>query len=274
MIGSREVWKMTQKSKLLGLMLLGIICFTGCVKIPSGYRAVKWTITGGTTKTLLGEGMHMLMPWNKVFAYNIRTQDIKEDLTILANNGLTLELEVSVRFRPKYDELYGLQTKIGPNYYSVILGPSIRSSTRRVGGRYSPEQIYSKNREIMEKEFLEETRKAISGKYIELEAILIRNVRLPLKLQQAISDKLEEEQRALKMRFTLSKEQREAERKKIEAKGIADFQRIVNQGLTPMLLQWKGVEATEKLINSPNSKVIIIGNKGTGGLPLILGTGK
>ena len=256
---------------ILCFAFLSIQLLSSCARVQSGHNGVKWTITGGTQKKLLMEGIHFLPPWNKIYTYNIRTMDKREELTILAKNGLTLKLEASVRFRPIADKLYELQSSVGPRYYSVIIGPSVRASARRVAGRYSPEEIYSTKREIMEQELLAECRKSIEGKYIDLEAILIRNVELPPKLQQAISDKLEEEQLSLKMKYTLAKERQEAQRKKIEAKGIRDFQKIVSTGLTPMLLKWKGIETTEKLAKSPNSKIVIIGNKSTGGLPIILG---
>jgi len=262
------------RGKLLGFSigLLSIIVLSACARVPSGHRGVKWTITAGTQTEVLAEGLHMLMPWNKLYIYNIRTMDVKEDLVILANNGLTINLEASIRFRPQVKDLYKLQTEIGPKYYSVILGPTVRATARSVGGRYSPEEIYSTKRDEMAADLASELQAALVGKFITLETVLIRNVELPLKLQVAISDKLEEEQRALKMKFTPAKEKREAERKKIEAKGISDFQRIVSTGLTPMLLKWKGIETTEKLAMSPNAKIIVVGSKATGGLPLIMDT--
>jgi regulator of protease activity HflC (stomatin/prohibitin superfamily) len=139
-----------------------------------------------------------------------------------------------------------------------------------VSGHYSPEEIYAVKREAVEHEILEEARTAVAGKHIELEAILIRDVDLPDNIKRAISEKLEEEQKALKMQFTLNRERQEAERKRIEAQGIADFQRIVATGISNELLRWKGIEATEKLAQSSNSKVVVIGS-GKDGLPLILG---
>jgi regulator of protease activity HflC (stomatin/prohibitin superfamily) len=258
----------------LGVLILSVQVLSSCARIPSGHKGVKWNITSGTQKGVLSEGIHFIPPWNKIYMYNVRTMDSKETLNILTNNGLTIIVETSVRFRPITTELYEIQTEIGPRYYDIIIGPSVRSAARTVGGRYSPEEMYSTKREVFETELVEEVKKAITGKHINLETILIRNVELPDKLRQAISDKLEEEQRALKMHFTLAKERQEAARKKIEAQGISDFQKVVSLGLTPMLLKWKGIEATEKLVSSPNSKVIVIGNQGSGGLPLILGTDK
>src|SRR6266850_1275906 len=148
--------------------------------------------------------------------------------------------------------------------------PRALHEARKVGGRYSPEEIYALKREVVEHEILSEARAAMNGKHIELEAILIRDVDLPDKIKRAISEKLEEEQKALKMQFTLNRERQEAERKRIEAQGIADFQRIVATGISNELLRWKGIEATEKIAQSSNAKVVVIGS-GEDGLPLILG---
>jgi len=168
-------------------------------------------------------------------------------------------------------ELPRLHAEIGPGYFDVILAPVLRSEARKVGGRFAPEEIYSSKREAVEHEVLAEVQRAVTGKHIELEAVLIRDVDLPPNIKQAISEKLEEEQKALKMYFTLNRERQEAERKRIEAAGIADFQKIVATGISGELLRWKGIEATEKLSTSPNAKVVVIG-AGKDGLPLILGS--
>jgi regulator of protease activity HflC (stomatin/prohibitin superfamily) len=212
----------------------------------------------------------VIAPWNRLTRYDVRTQDQKEVLHILTNNGLSVSLETSIRFRPLREELPRLHAEIGPGYFDVILAPVVRSEARKVGGRYAPEEIYSSKREVVEHEIVEEVQRAIVGKHIELEAILIRDVDLPENIKRAISEKLEEEQRAFKMEFTLNRERQEAERKRIEAQGIADFQKTVSAGIGPELLRWKGIEATEKLATSQNAKVVVIG-AGEDGLPLILG---
>jgi regulator of protease activity HflC (stomatin/prohibitin superfamily) len=160
--------------------------------------------------------------------------------------------------------------EIGPRYFDVILAPVIRAEARKVGSRYTPEEIYSTQRETVEKEIFDAVQKALAGKHINLQAILVRNVALPDNIRRAISEKLEEEQKALKMEFTLNRERQEAERKRIEAQGIADFQKVVSTGISEQLLKWKGIEATEKLASSSNAKVVVIGS-GADGLPLILG---
>ena len=242
-----------------------------CVRtVDSGRAAVLWKFFGGTQPEVYGEGVHLIAPWNRMTRYDVRTQDQKEVLHVLTSNGLSVSLEASIRYRPVRAELSKLHAEIGPDYFDVIVAPVVRSEARKVGGRFSPEEIYASKREVVEREILEEVHKAVEGKHVELEAILIRDVDLPENIKRAISDKLEEEQKALKMEFTLNRERQEAERKRIEAQGIADFQRIVATGISPELLRWKGIEATEKIAQSTNSKVVLIG-AGKDGLPLILG---
>jgi regulator of protease activity HflC (stomatin/prohibitin superfamily) len=255
---------------LFGIALLSLP-FLSCFRtIDSGRAGVVWRLIGGTQPGVLGEGLHVIAPWNRLTRYDVRTQDQREELHILTLNGLSVSLEASIRYRPIGDELPRLHAEIGPTYYDVIVAPVVRSEARKVGGRYAAEEIYSTKREVVEREILDETKRAIEGKHIELEAILIRDVDLPENIKRAISEKLEEEQKALKMQFTLNRERQEAERKRIEAAGISDFQRIVATGISQELLRWKGIEATEHIAQSANAKVVVIG-AGKDGLPLILG---
>jgi regulator of protease activity HflC (stomatin/prohibitin superfamily) len=255
---------------ILALVFVAML-LPSCVRtVDSGRAAVLWKLFGGTQPEVYGEGVHLIAPWNRFTRYDVRTQDQKEVLHVLTNNGLSVNLETSIRFKPMKAELAQLHQEIGPEFFEVIVAPVVRSEARKVGGRYSPEEIYSSKREVVEQEILDETRKAMPGKHVELEAILIRDVDLPDNIKRAISEKLEEEQKALKMQFTLNRERQEAERKRIEATGIADFQRIVATGISDELLRWKGIEATEKIAHSANAKVVVIGS-GKDGLPLILG---
>ena len=137
-------------------------------------------------------------------------------------------------------------------------------------GNYLPEELYSTKREAIEDEIYARTKDNIEAKYLKLDAILIRDVTLPLTLRTAIEQKLKQEQEALEYDFKIQKARKEAERKEIEANGIAEFQKIVNRTITPQLLRWKGVEATQEISKSPNAKVVVIGN-GEGDLPIILG---
>ena len=242
----------------------------GCVRVVSGGAGVLWTITGGTQPDAYGEGIHIVAPWNRMVVYDVRTQDRMEQMQMITNNGLSVGLEVSLRYRPVADKVPQLHAELGPGYYDKILKPTLRSVTRDVVGQYSPEEVYSVKREAVAEQIFTALAEAAAKKDLIVEAVLIRNIVLPEKLRLAIADKLEMEQQSLKMKFVLARELQEAERKRIEAKGIADFQKIVSKGINAQLLQWKGIEATESLAKSQNAKVVVIG-AGKGGLPLILG---
>lgn len=261
---------------LLALALLAIPFLPGCrcPVVDSGHRGIVFkSLGGGTSKELLGEGLHVMPLWNSVIAYDTRVHEMKEALVVISSNGLTMQVDASIRYRPKADELFELQTTMGPDYAQKVIAPVIRSEARKVFGRYQPEEIYSTKREQIEAQIFEEVEKALTGKHVVVEAILVRDVGLPEAIKTAIADKLAEEQRSQKMKFTLDKERQEALRKQVEAEGIAKYQSIVRQGLTAEYLQWKGIEATEQLAASQNAKVIVIG-AGKSGLPVILQTEK
>jgi regulator of protease activity HflC (stomatin/prohibitin superfamily) len=242
-----------------------------CPTVESGHRGIVFkTLGGGTSKEVLGEGMHFIPAWNHVIQYDTRVHEMKEQLVVLSSNGLTLRVDASVRFRPKTEELFELQTQIGPDYDQKVVAPIVRSEARKVFGRYQPEEIYSTKREEIERQIYDEVLKALEGKHVVVEAVLVRDVDLPDTIKTAIADKLAEEQRAQKMRFTLDRERQEALRKQVEAEGIAKYQSIVRQGLTQEYLQFRGIEATARLAESQNTKVVIVGS-GKSGLPIILG---
>jgi regulator of protease activity HflC (stomatin/prohibitin superfamily) len=246
-----------------------------CPTVPSGNRGIVFkSLGGGTSKEVLLEGMHVMPIWNDVITYDTRVHEMKETLSVLSSNGLAIQVDASVRYRPVIEELFELQTQIGPDYDQKVVGPVVRSEARKVFGRYQPEEIYSTKREEIERQIYDEVTRALAGKHVIVEAVLVRDVELPEAIKTAIADKLAEEQRAQKMRFTLDRERQEADRKQIEAEGIARYQNIVRQGLTPEYLQFKGIEATERIAGSQNAKIVIIGSP-KGGLPLIFqGEGK
>ncbi len=240
-----------------------------CPVVDSGHRAIIFkTLGGGTSREMLGEGMHVMPIWNGIISYDLRVREMKEALSVLSNNGLAIRVDASVRYRPKAEEIYELQTQIGPTFGDIVVAPVVRSEARKVFGRYAPEEIYSTRREEIEKQIYDDVLKALEGKHVVVEAVLIRDVELPESIKSAIADKLAEEQRSQKMRFTLDRERQEATRKQVEAEGIAKYQVIVRQGLTPEYLQYKGIEATQRLAESPNTKIVVVGNPKSG-LPVI-----
>jgi len=264
------------RRSLLALMLVSMPFLPGCrcPVVDSGHRGIVFkSLGGGTSKEVLGEGLHLMPMWNSVIPYDTRVHEMKEQLIVISSNGLTMQVDASIRYRPKSEELYELQKEIGADYAQKVIAPVIRSEARKVFGRYQPEEIYSTKRELIETQIYDEVLRALEGKHVIVEAILVRDVGLPDTIKTAIADKLAEEQRSQKMKFTLDKERQEATRKKVEAEGIATYQSIVRQGLTSEYLQWKGIEATQALAASPNSKIVIVGG-GKSGLPVILQTDK
>ena len=202
--------------------------------------------------------------------YNVKIQENYEAMEVLSKNGLSIKIDLSFRYNAIEEEIGFLHDNIGKSYVNSIVKPEIRSVTREVIGNYLPEELYSTKREAIEDEIYNQTRERVESKWINIDAILIRDVTLPLTLQTAIEQKLKQEQEALEYDFKIQKARKEAERKEIEAKGISEFQKIVNRTITPQLLKWKGVEATQEISKSTNAKVIVIGN-GDGDLPIILG---
>jgi regulator of protease activity HflC (stomatin/prohibitin superfamily) len=243
-----------------------------CATVPTGRVGVEWSPLKGTIDRTLGEGIHAVSPLSRIYQVDLREQEHEDSLDVLANNGLDIKLTSSILFQPVQSEVYQLITQTGADYYSTLVSPYVRSSARKVVGRYSPEEIYSSKREQIEKEIREEVARKLEGKHVIVNAVLIREVHLPPAVQAAIQTKLEEEQKALQMQFVLERTRQEAVRKHIEALGIADYQEIISKGLNNQVIEWKGIEATEKLAESPNSKVIIVGS-GKNGLPVILNTG-
>src|SRR5579862_7243991 len=161
------------------LTIVAMLLAGGCATVGSGQAGVLWRSTSGTDPEPLGEGWHYVAPLNNVTIYDLRTQEQNEQLQVLASNGLEIGLATSVRFHVVPKDVAALHREVGPDYYNVILGPVLRSQARRVVGRYTPEEIYSTKRELIEREMRQAVEKAIEGKHLVLEAILVRNVELP-----------------------------------------------------------------------------------------------
>jgi len=258
------------------LALLALLFLIGCgTQVPSGHRGVKYYKFGDGTEMgkIYDEGFNWHLPWNSIYVYNVQLQESKEALQILSADGATIQLEVSIWYRPAVQRLDSLQKTIGPGYYNSVIAPALRGVARDVVGQYKPEEIYSTQRGVIASEIRDTMEVLLKGKFVNIENVIIRNVLLPPKITEAINLKLAADQEAQRMQYVLQKEQQEAERKRIEAKGIADFQKIVSSGITQDLLRWKGIEATQKIAESPNTKIVVIGN-GEGDLPIILGGGK
>jgi regulator of protease activity HflC (stomatin/prohibitin superfamily) len=181
-----------------------------------------------------------------------------------------LQMDTSLLYHVSAPHAAELYQKVGEDYVSVIVEPLLRSSIREATAENSANALYTGGRELVAKRILEELRSTLGARGLVVENVLLRDIQLPETVRNAIEAKQKAEQDSLQMRYVLTKEKQEADRKRVEAQGIADFQRIVTAGISDQLLQWKGIEATQKLAESSNTKIVVIGG-GKTGLPLILG---
>ena len=270
--------------RLLPFIILGVIAFFILLAISS---SIFYTI--GTTERaiifykfgigldkdhVIDQGFHMKAPWNDLFVYKIHETSSDENMDVLDKSGLSIHVDVSVRYHPVPDKIGYIHEKFfrttTEDYIAVLVIPEVRSTVRQVMGRYTAEEIYSTKRAEVENAIRTESEKILLQNYVNAPAVLIRSIVLPEQIKGAIENKLQQEQEALAYRFRLDKEKSEAERKRIAAEGEARANNIVNSSLTDKLLKMRGIEATLELAKSPNSKVVLIG-AGKDGMPLILG---
>jgi len=220
--------------------------------------------------SVLSPGINVVVPLTRIVRMSVQTQEIKEVAEVPSQEGLTVTLEASLLFQLDPAKAVDIYRTVGSEYAGTIVEPQFRSALREVTATYDAKALYSSQRDKIASEILDLFRRLVSDRGIVVQQVLLRRIGLPPTLANAIQEKLKREQEAEQMKFVLQKEQQEAERKRIEAQGIADFQRIVAQGISSQLLEWKGIEATEKLASSSNTKIVVIGNTKTG-LPIILG---
>ncbi|MCF8227529.1 MAG: prohibitin family protein [Bacteroidales bacterium] len=260
---------------IVAVILLIIFWSSMTITIKAGRGGVLFKTFGGgvdTTRTY-GEGFHFIAPWNNMFVYKVRQQEVSEEMNVLSSNGLEINVDVTTWYQPKWTELGILHQRIGENYLHELVIPALRSSTRTVIGRYTPDQLYAAKRDIIQDEIYSETKEILDKKYVQLNEILIRSIVLPPTIRTAIESKLKQEQEALEYEFKLEKAKQEAERQRIDAEGKAKANRILSASLTDKILKEKGIEATLKLAQSSNAKIVIVGG-GKDGLPIILGDTK
>lgn len=239
--------------------------------IKPGERGVIFDRFSGLKKDEIYEpGFHVKAPWNELILYDVTETKIEETMDVLDKNGLSIKVDVSVRFHPVYSRVGYLHEIFRGDYVNRLVIPEVRSTVRKVMGRYTAEEIYSTKRSEVETSIIEETEDILDENYITMRALLIRSINLPEQIKMAIENKLKQEQEALAYQFRLDRERSEAERMRIQAEGEARANEIINNSLTDKLLKMRGIEATTRLAESENAKVIVIGS-GEDGLPLILG---
>ncbi len=262
-------WGLKGIGAVVGLVLVGILLFMSIKYVPAGHVGVL-VFFGRVTGEVLPEGTHLANPLKTNKVLSVRTQEREEKASVPSNEGLIVALDTSLLFRLDRERAHEVYRAIGENYVDIVVIPNLRSAIRSATAAHTANALYTGERELVADEIKRQLTRELSQRGIIVESVLLRDVQLPPTLRAAIEAKQQAEQEALRMSFVLDREKREAERKRIEAQGISDFQRIVAQGISQQLLTWKGIEATEKLANSQNAKVVIIGS-GRNGLPIILG---
>ncbi len=236
------------------------------VVIPAGNVGVE-DFQGKVSDRSLPAGIHGINPFADIVQFSVRLRDIKEEIAATSKEGLALGIDVSIQYRIDPAKAASIYLSIGTEEREIIIS-RFRSISREIISGYSAEDIYATKREEVSLKLAEKLRSQLAPLGFIVDEALLRNVKVPETLQAAIQQRLKAEQENLQMKFVLEKETQESDRKRIEAKGRADAQKILAEGLTPPVLQLREIEANEKLSLSPNSKIIILGNSQN--IPLIL----
>jgi regulator of protease activity HflC (stomatin/prohibitin superfamily) len=265
---SEEVRRVRTIFPALGvLVILGGLFFGSFRVVPGGYVGVQ-ILFGRIDNQPLMEGLSLINPLKQLQIMSVRTQEMFEHADVPSKEGLTVGLEVSALYHLDPSAAPTVFRTLGEGYAKVFILPQLRSVIRGATVNHEAKDLYTSGREVIAQQIQDELHKMLSERGIILEKVLLRKIVLPKMVEDAINTKLAAEQDAERMRFVLQKERQEAERKRVEATGIADFQRTVTQGISEPLLKWKAIEVAHELSKSPNTKIVILGDKT--GLPIIL----
>ena len=271
-----RIQKRRQVNIVLSLMLVAVLGLVFVfwdrivILIRSGESGVLYDVFSGTDmEEIYGEGLHIIWPWNRMHVYNVRLQTKERTFQLLTRGGLPIDMKIAIRYRPDIRLLPLLHVTLGPSYLDKVVFPETEAVLRRAVGKYSPEEVYTSKRGFLETLVISSLLN-VEDRYVIIDDVLVRSVELPELVRKAIENKLAllEERKAYTYRLEI--EHKEAERKKIEAGGIKDYQNIIKQSLTSDLIRWQGIQATRELATSPNAKTVVIG-AGKDGLPIILG---
>jgi prohibitin 2 len=250
------------------------------ITIPAGHGGALWLrfFQGTVMNFHYDEGTKIIFPWDKIYIYDLRVQQESEQVDMLTKEGLQISVNITLRFRLRREGLSAITAYAGPDFVKSLVMPSVGAVVRLEGAKYNLQDIFSTDRHQIELNILkalsEVVKNLIPGELHQGAEIVIldfwfRGIQLPPSLQAAIEAKLAQGQLVEQYVFILQREELEKERKTIEAQGIKAFQDTVSQGISETYLRWKGIDATLKLADSPNAKIVVIGGKE--GLPLILG---
>ena len=260
-------------STILTLLVITLIVLMSwhkvVITIHSGEGGVLFKRYSGTVvDKVYTEGLYLIPPWDIMTRYNLRIQEVKHTIPILSNQGLEIDVELSIRFKPDVAMLGVLHQRVGPDYVRTVVLPEIEAVVRKQFGQLNDEEIYTSKKGILET-IASLSTKELATKFITLDALIVRKLKFPPKIMESIEQKINEYHRFKEYEYKIAKERLEVDRKIIEANGIRKYIDIVSKDLTPSYLEWEGIKATVKLSKSPNSKVIVIGSS-KNGLPLIL----
>jgi len=256
-------------ARFVGVVLSVAALFSCLTVVPAGHVGVV-DFFGKVSPSALKAGINLVNPLARIIKLSVKTQETKEVMDVPSKEGLSVQLEVSLIYHLDPEKAAEVYRTVGPDFEHVLLEPQFRSVSRGVTAGFEAKALYTSERELLATQIVEHLKRLVEPRGVAVESTPLRRVGLPQRLSQSIEEKLRAEQESQRMEFVLSKERQEAERKRIEAQGIADFQNIVARGISEQLLRWKGIEATEHLAASQNAKMVIVG-AGKDGLPLILG---
>ncbi len=270
------------KKSLAPVMIFALICMIVLVymfnmivySIMPGQAGVFWSRFSGTqVDYVYPEGTHLILPFNKMYIYNVRIQEGSSELHVLTRAGLKVNLYLSVRYKPNYKLLGMLHQRIGPDYVNIVIIPEIEAVLREIIGTMGAEQIYTTGRAVIVKA-INKAIEQVEQRYIDVDDVLIREIALPESVEETIRFKIEQKHLVEVHEFIVEKEKKEAERKRIEGEGIRDQLKIISSAIPEgKILTWKGIQATQEIAKSDNAKVVIIGS-GKDGLPIILNADK
>jgi regulator of protease activity HflC (stomatin/prohibitin superfamily) len=264
----------------IAIIIIGILT-SGIRQIDAGQVGVK-SLFGNVQDDVLNSGLNFVNPLAEVTKIDSKTQNYTmsaqhdegdrqgdDAIRVLTADGLEVVIDLTVLFRVEPSKAPNILRKIGPDYTDKIVRPITRTRIRDNAVFYDAVALYSSKREEFQQRIFKTIEADFSKRGLVLEQLLIRNIMLPQSVKTTIESKINAEQDAQKMQFVLQKEKQEAERKRVEAQGIADYQKILSTGLSDKQLQYEQIKAQKELALSPNAKVIIMGGKGN--TPIILG---
>jgi regulator of protease activity HflC (stomatin/prohibitin superfamily) len=258
---------------ITGLMLMLVLTFFWSnivIAINPGEAGVLWSRLSGTkTDRVYPEGLHLILPWNVMTVYDVRYQTNERSFLVLSRDGLEIRVDVAVRFKPIEKLVPKLHQQVGPGYIDTIVAPEVNTAVRTVIGRFRPDELYAASFQEIQNDIVTLARRRVRSRFVLIDDILVKTIVLPAVVSAAIQRKLEQEQMALEMQYRLSRERQEADRKRVEAMGIRDYQETIAATLSPQLLQFKSIEAAYELAKSNNSKIVVLGNN-NGNTPIIL----